>query len=150
MTTATHTPPITLTLQMTPNRKLAHNASRGKQMWSIGAWNKLDRMAAYGCVASWYTEHQVIITPIHDPVRVTVTIYWGKLLGTDGKMRQARRLDWDSATALVKPTCDGALVDTGILADDRQIVAGTVLQEVDPTGEGFTTIEIERIDDANQ
>src|SRR4051812_8318398 len=93
---------VTLTIDMTPDRRMAHNRSRGKSMWTMGEWIKADRHKAYiGAIYKSFGE------PIAVPVCVTITIYWGKGRGTDGKVRQARRLDWDSATALVKPMIDG-------------------------------------------
>jgi hypothetical protein len=131
---------VTLTIDMTPDRRLAPNRNNGRMRWTTGEWIKADREMALRLA-----EVQAMRAPGRlwtSPVCVTITIYWGKGRGTDGKVRQARRLDWDSATALVKPMIDGALVDSGILADDRLIVAGTVLQAVSETGEGYTVIEI--------
>ena len=143
-----HPAELTIEIPMTPDRRLATNHARGRTQWSLGAWTKEDRQLAHDlCLNGNQWEQPAEWT---DPVRVNVTIHWGKLLGKDGRMRQARRLDWDSATTICKPMIDGALVDTGILADDRQIVAGTVYQTVDPTGDGFTTIEITAVESARK
>jgi len=134
---------ITLTLPMTPDRRLAPNRNNGRMRWTTGEWIKADRDKA-----RFNAGHHILDSPISDPVQVAVTIYWGKSLKAGKKrarIEQDRRLDWDSATALCKPMIDGALVDTGILADDRQIVSGTVWQDVDPSGEGYTVITLTTI-----
>lgn len=142
---------IRLTLPMTPDRRLATNHARGRMQWTLGTWTKDERAKAMrlGCVPLGNGDIGRL-PDVGESVRINVTIHWGKQLGKDGKMRQARRLDWDSATTICKPMIDGALVDTGILADDRQIVAGTVYQTVDPTGDGFTTIEITAVEAARK
>lgn len=146
---------VTLTIPMTPDRRMAHNRSRGKSMWTMGEWIKADREKAYrlcDMLPMYGFELSTVPTMEHMftcSVRVTITIHWGKERSQkDGKVRQARRLDWDSATALVKPMIDGALVDTGIMADDRQIVAGTVWQDVDKSGDGYTVIIVTPVADA--
>lgn len=136
------TDPITLHLEMTPDRRLAPNRMyRGNGFHARAALIAAERHKA------WVSAGVDYDTPITEPVTVTVTIHWGKSLKAGKKrarIEQDRRLDWDSATALCKPMIDGALVDTGILQDDRLIVAGTVWQEVAEDGDGFTVIRIER------
>lgn len=145
----TWTAPIVLTLPMTPDRSLAINRSHGRNWRGLSDKIKQQRWDAMNAARGQVDTDEAY----RDPVAITVTIHWGKSMKAGQKrarIEQDRRLDWDSATALCKPMCDGALVDTGILADDRQIVAGTVYQTVDPTGDGFTTIEITAVESARE
>lgn len=132
---------VTIRLDMVPDRRLAPNASGTKTGWTKGPWIAAQReMAKYfaGPVASE-------CRGTDGPVAVEVVIYWGKSLkmGTKrARIEQDRRLDWDSCTAICKPMIDGALVDSGILEDDRQIQYGAVKQEIDPEGRGYTILNV--------
>lgn len=135
---------VVIEIPMTPDRRLAPNRMyRGNGYHARAALIAAERQKA-----KFLTDYGVSFDePITDPVTVEVTIHWGKSMKagkTRARIEQDRRLDWDSATALCKPMCDGALVDTGILNDDRQIQWGTVKQEIDATGQGFTIIKIAR------
>jgi len=132
---------IDLMLAMVPDRRLAPNRSGNKSGWTKGPWIEAQRIQARTCIENAYTVGETLT----GPVSVDVTIYWGKTLKAGKKrarIEQDRRLDWDSCTVLVKPMIDGALVDTGILRDDRQILHGTVKQEIDPDERGYTIIRI--------
>ena len=132
---------IELVLDMVPDRRLAPNNSGTKSGWTKGPWIEAQRKQAKACVENNYT----IGDALESPVSVEVLIYWGKSLKA-GKVRarieQDRRFDWDSCTVMVKPMIDGALVDSGILKDDRQIQYGTVKQDIDPGERGYTIIRI--------
>lgn len=133
---------LVLLLQMVPDRRLAPNASGTRSGWTKGPWIEAQRIQARTAVENAYT---VASDPLTGPVSVEVTIYWGKTLKAGKKrvrVEQDRRLDWDSCTVICKPMIDGALVDTGILRDDRQIDYGTVKQAIDPDERGYTTIRI--------
>ena len=135
---------IALMLAMVPDRRLAPNSSGNKSGWTKGPWIEAQRVQARTCIENAYTVGETLT----GPVSVDVTIYWGKTLKAGKKrarIEQDRRLDWDSCTVLVKPMIDGALVDTGILQDDRQIQHGTVRQTVDPDERGYTVIRITEI-----
>lgn len=136
---------LVLLLHMVPDRRLAPNASGTKSGWTKGPWIEAQRVQARECVERAYMVQETLT----GPVSVDVTIYWGKSLKAGKKrvrVEQDRRLDWDSCTVLVKPMIDGALVDTGILRDDRQIDHGTVKQEIDPDERGYTVIKIHEME----
>ncbi len=137
---------VTITLPMLPNRKLAHNAARGKSGWRLSPMTKSDRETA-----RWLTMDQPWRNgadeweTITDPVTVSVYIHWDRsqtYKQDPTRLREDRRMDWDSLTTLIKPMIDG-IVDAGVLANDRQIQSGIVYQDVDPDGTGFVTIRIE-------
>ena len=131
---------ITIEIPMTPDRRLTPNSRGYENRWHRGPMIAAERQKAKVLTDSVYFQRETWVNPI----TVTVTIHWGKQIGKDGRARQNRRLDWDSATSICKAMLDGALVDTGIIGDDRQIQWGTVKQNVDKRGEGFTVIRIER------
>src|SRR4051794_7270526 len=95
---------VTLTLAMTPDRRLAPNRNNGRMRWTTGEWIKAEREKARLLTVDQKDERGCYLYGIPSllaPVCVTITIYWGKGRSQkDGKVRQARRLDWDSATAL--------------------------------------------------
>lgn len=132
---------LVLMLNMVPDRRLAPNRSRGNSWQTTSPLIEAQRKQAKESVECVYVVNETLT----GPVSVDVTIYWGKTLKAGKKrarVEQDRRLDWDSCTVLVKPMIDGALVDTGILRDDRQIDHGTVRQTIDPDERGFTIIKV--------
>lgn len=138
---------LVLMLNMVPDRRLAPNAMKGRSRWYSSPLIEAQREQAKKSVESAYVVNETLT----GPVSVDVTIYWGKTLKAGKKrarVEQDRRLDWDSCTVLVKPMIDGALVDTGILRDDRQIDHGTVRQTIDPDERGYTIIRISELEAA--
>ena len=135
---------IELRLDMVPDRRLAPNASGTRSGWTKGPWIEAQHVQARTCVENAYAVSERLTCP----VSVEVVIAWGKTLKAGkerARIEQDRRLDWDSCTVICKPMIDGALVDTGILGDDRQIQHGTVKQTIDPDERGFVTITITEV-----